>query len=323
MTNRLSRAAGVLGTFLALAALGAPATGQAAVTRWNVQGVRPSYASQTISGYFDYDTVAGTVTGWSLNVSGIVPDNTNFVPPPNALLVPCGNPSCYTLVTPPAAGSTVGVELGFWDVVSSSLLYYVGLTLPTGADLTGATTQVINLVGGYPYSIAIATVPSTGGATGYTGFFVNGTITFAGSVVAGVPGGTSPTTPVALSSAVVGNPQIGQISTQLGGAYSCTQFYSFYSTGGTNWTATAAVIGATSGSSYSFELLNSRGRRVIQQVTLNTADNFTSPLIVSNLRPGWYVIGLVGNNPNDPPATISFTNPVTGHAPEDDGSESE
>lgn len=312
---------------LAIAAVGLPTASHAAVTRWNVQAARTAFPTQTINGYFDYDTTAGTVTGWSLAISNMASPYIQFSPAPNDVLTNCGAPACVASVTPgPTPANAFGPQLGFWNALTpnlfSGLFYYVGLTLPVGADLSGSTTQVINLVGGYPYSIAVAEDQSdvvNGLNYGYAEFDVNGTISFGGTVVAGLPGGSTPSAPVALATAVTGNPQIGQISTFLGGSYSCSQFYSFYSLGGSNWTATAAITGAAAGSSYTFEILNARGTRIIQQVTLNAANNFQSPLIVPTLAPGSYVIGLVGNNPNDPPATISFTNPVTPHKPSDDG----
>jgi hypothetical protein len=149
--------------------------------------------------------------------------------------------------------------------------------LPIGYSLDESGAPNINLVGGYPESIAVA--ENTSG--GYAEFDVVGSLSYGGAVLNDFQGGT-PSNPVSITGAV------GEINASLGGSFGAADFYSFTTTSANS--ATASVSGAAPGSVFVFELL--RTNNIASGIVLDSADDFSGSLAIP--AGSWY-IGVVDN----------------------------
>ncbi len=273
-----------------------PTLSNADIIKWNVQGARPNFPNTNVSGSFNYDTSQDSILDWNLTANGLFSSQSSFTVPKSHVLQPCTQ-GCMAPINPLYDGNQV---LGFQDYSNASTGFYVGLELPGTSSLLSEDKN-INLIGGAQHSYIVVLNP-TDVTLGYTQMPIYGSLSYGGSVINGYQGGTS-SNPASL--ATVSSSGIGEINASLGGNYGKSDFYNFYAPSGIS--ATASIAGATSSSTYSFELYSSTGS-LISTMILNSSNNFSGALQVSGV--GEYTLGVTDNNLADPALKISFSSPV-------------
>jgi hypothetical protein len=127
-------------------------------------------------------------------------------------------------------------------------------------------------------------------------------------LISGMQGGTVDH-PAILPSGLV-----GQISSNISGGSSDSQFYTFDWKGGLFQTK-GTIVGANPLADFHFELLFPGGGTPIVDQVLDQSNGFSSLMSFANLGKGQYEIGMFTDSPYDPGFTIHFNTPA-GSVPE-------
>jgi hypothetical protein len=179
-----------------------------------------------------------------------------------------------------------------------------------------AFVENLSLVFAAPNNYELGAVYSPGGGLAGSGICQNvpgasgcepdvalsGSTAVSSATIANLPGGSS-STPVLLLTAAPVAQVTGTIS------QGAQDYYVFQWAGGA-FSASLSISGASGGASYVFSEGAFPGCTSTNSVALNSGNGFTGTIAVASLAPGQYCVGLVANDSNDPPFTLTFNTPV-------------
>ena len=236
-----------------------------------------SFASGPLTGTYSLDVTAQAIVGaWSFTT-------------PFGVISSSDTGSYAKIVTSAGyIGADFGEQTSTPPFSESVLLYYPG----TDTQETG------------PVGPSYACSPIAGMESCYPDNIVTGTATALSATITNFPGGPNSTPTFLLAVA-----PIAEVTGTIGGG---TQDYYIFQWAGGAFNASASITGANVGASYMFSEGTVPGCGMGNGTTLNSSDNFTGTIAISNLAPGQYCIGLIANNSNDPAFTLTFNTPVLG-----------
>jgi hypothetical protein len=221
-------------------------------------------------------------------------------------------------VAPPGSGIVdPTTELLITNLSTGAVVYYSGSladsatswVLPAGTLQPGTT---------YQYSLDFSNTDFCGPGTSCDGSnpigYALGFYTFTSGIFQTLAAAPAGTTTVNVAGGTLADPtplvsegNVGQIDGSIGGD-GAEDFYTFYWAGGL-FQADAELYGANASGEYQFELLNQFGG-LLDEVTLDAADDFSADLSALLAAGPDYEIGLVADSTFDPNYSITFETPI-------------